>query len=123
MNDRNFLSENVNVKAPGASRCPGLVLSDGRRMHVDEGAVCCPHCGEPLSAFVMPDEGGWDGGRQWACFNDKCSYYQEGWDWMYGQYRVRASYRYRLIDLDTNTASPLGVWSADALRDRIVNDG
>lgn len=85
-------------------------------------AVKCPHCGQKLSAFIMPEEGGWGGGRQWACFNDECPYFKEGWEWMYSQYRVKASYRYRLVDLEPGHASPLAVWSAEALRDRIVDD-
>jgi hypothetical protein len=86
----------------------------------------CPHCGGKLKPFELPDNTGWEEMCQWACFNDDCSYYREGWEWMWEEYRVKASYRYRVLDLDTGRASPLAVWSDTALRDRIIeneNDG
>jgi hypothetical protein len=79
----------------------------------------CPHCGERLRPFELPDGTGWDSPYHLACFNDECSYYREGWDWMMEKYEVKASYRYR-VDPDSGKASPIPVWSADALRDRII---
>jgi hypothetical protein len=70
----------------------------------------------------MPSESGWDDPVQLACFNDDCSYYREGWEWMWQTYEVRASYRYRLVDAATGTASPLAVWSPTALRNLILDD-
>lgn len=55
-----------------------------------------------------------------VCFNNECSYYREGWEWMREKYRVNVSYRFR-VDPATGTASPLAVWSEDALVDRIVD--
>jgi len=69
----------------------------------------------------MPDNSGWQEEFHLACFNDECSYYKRGWEWMYEKYAVRASYRYRL-DPRTGTESPLPVWSSGAHRDRIVED-
>ena len=80
----------------------------------------CPHCGQRLVAFTLPDETAWGEGPQLACFNDDCSYYREGWAWMWEHYRARASYRYRLTSLRDSHASPLPVWSPEALRDRII---
>jgi hypothetical protein len=80
----------------------------------------CPHCGHRLVAFTLPDETAWGDGYQLACFNDACPYYRDGWDWMWDQYRVRASYRYRLTSPRDDHPSPLPVWSPEALRDRIV---
>lgn len=68
----------------------------------------------------MPAEAGWDALAQWACFNDDCRYFREGWDWMMSQYRAKVSYRYRLTDLQSGQDSPLAVWSETALRDRII---
>jgi hypothetical protein len=82
----------------------------------------CPHCGEPLREFAMPEASGWDGPNHWACFNNECSYYREGWDWMWNQYEVKVSYRYRIVDPSTGVTSPLAVWSDEALRDCIVGD-
>ena len=81
----------------------------------------CPHCSSSLQPIALPDDTGWDEPFHWVCFNDDCSYYKEGWAWMYEQYEVRASYRYRLI-AETGTASPIAVWSDTALKDRIVED-
>jgi len=39
----------------------------------------CPHCGESLQRFSLPDNTGWEGDFQLACFNDDCPYYERGW--------------------------------------------
>ncbi|MEW6366809.1 MAG: hypothetical protein AB1714_19445 [Acidobacteriota bacterium] len=81
----------------------------------------CPHCGQMLSPFGLPESGGWELPFQLACFNDECSYYSRGWGWMFERFGVRASYRYR-VDPVSGQASPLPVWSPTALRDRILDD-
>ena len=81
----------------------------------------CPHCSALLQRITIPEETGWDQPFHWVCFNDDCSYYREGWDWMNEQYEVHASYRYRVIP-ETGKASPIAVWSETALKDRIVED-
>jgi len=43
-----------------------------------------------------------------------------GWQHMEEHYAVKASYRYR-IDPATGKASPLAVWSATAIKDRILD--
>lgn len=80
----------------------------------------CPHCGETLQAFELPENTGWQGEFQLACFNDDCPYYVKGWQHMEGNYAVKASYRYR-VDPTTGGASPLAVWSPTALKDRILD--
>ncbi len=82
----------------------------------------CPHCDEPLVAFALPENSGWEGPVHWACFNDDCGYYRRGWDWMFERFGVKASYRHR-VDPTTGKEFPLAVWSPTALRDRIVGDG
>lgn len=86
---------------------------------IPKTAPSCPHCGEPLIPFSLPDDGGWDGTFQLACFNDECPYFARGWAWMEEHYGVRSSYRYRLSPA-TGQASPIPVWSRHALRDRII---
>ncbi len=81
----------------------------------------CPHCGVAMRRFSLPDASGWQGAYHWACFNDECSYFRRGWVWMFDTYGVKASYRYR-IDPATGAASPLAVWSRDAIKDRILED-
>ena len=83
----------------------------------------CPHCGAALCAMAVPDSTGWDTPHHWVCFNDDCSYYREGWDWMWEKYRTRASYRYRVVDPEHGGSTPLAVWSPDAMRDRISEEG
>jgi hypothetical protein len=82
----------------------------------------CPHCGLPLRAFSLPDNTGWEGEYQLACFNDDCDYFRRGWVWIFDHYGVKASYRYR-IDPVSGHASPLAVWSKAALRDRLLEEG
>ena len=81
----------------------------------------CPHCGEELNAFELPENAGWEGEFQLACFNDECSYYQGGWKWMEEQYGQRASYRF-MINPTTGAASMIPVWSDAATREMIVED-
>ena len=85
-------------------------------------AHVCPHCGEALRRFKLPDNTGWEGDSQLACFSDDCPYYRRGWEHMEDRYAVKASYRYR-VDPTTGHASPLAVWSATALKDQILDDG
>jgi hypothetical protein len=80
----------------------------------------CPHCSEALQAFELPDNTGWEGDFQLACFNDECPYFQRGWKHMDEHYAVKASYRYR-VNPSNGKASPLAVWSADALKDRVID--
>lgn len=96
-------------------------LEDGNDMAAKAPLPVCPHCHTPLQAFTLPDNTGWQESVQWACFNDDCPYYRDGWEWMWSHYRVRSSYRYRLVNQEKNSAQPLPVWSATALRDRIVD--
>jgi len=80
----------------------------------------CPHCNGVLQPFLLPEQAGWDSEFHVACFNDECPYYRRGWDWMQERYGVRSSYRYR-VDPATGLASPIAVWSPQALRDRIID--
>ncbi|MCP4599733.1 MAG: hypothetical protein GY847_04205 [Proteobacteria bacterium] len=84
--------------------------------------LCCPHCGEALKNMTMPEELAWGERVQGVCFNDDCSYFKEGWDWMWEHYHVKTSYRYRVVNSSTGGASPLMVWSAAALRDHIIEN-
>jgi len=78
----------------------------------------CPHCGASLARFALPDAG-FDHEYDLACFNDDCPYYVRGWAWMLERFGVNTSYRYR-VDPESGQASPIPVWSATALRCRIL---
>ena len=82
----------------------------------------CPHCSKPLLAFTVPDASTYGETMHWACFNDDCPYYREGWQWMAEKYAATASYRYRVTDAAGACACPLAVWSNTAVRDLIVSD-
>ena len=83
----------------------------------DTNLSTCPDCGAPLEPFELPEDFGHP--FDLACFNDECPYYVRGWAWMAEHYAVKASYRYR-VDPRNGFASPIGVWSAEALKDRIL---
>jgi Ogr/Delta-like zinc finger len=79
----------------------------------------CPHCEQPLAKWGNPELGSWGGEYQLVCFNDECSYFARGWNWMREKFNVNASYRYR-FDPQTGERGPLPVWSKDALRNGII---
>jgi len=80
----------------------------------------CPHCRDTLRPFELPEAGGWETPFHAACFNDDCPYFLRGWERMEGTYGVKVSYRYR-VDPSSGVASPLAVWSSDAIKDRILD--
>ncbi len=89
-------------------------------MSAKQKKFTCPHCEAELQAFELPEAGGWDQKYHLACFNNDCSYYRRGWDWMLAHYNAKVSYRYRL-DPESGKDSPIAVWSETALLDRIIN--
>jgi hypothetical protein len=59
--------------------------------------LCCPHCGEKLRKWAVPDNPfcqTWDNEFMYICFNDLCPYYVRGWDLMYKQTNKTMSYRW-----------------------------
>jgi len=68
-----------------------------------------------------PQLASWSGEYQLVCFNDECSYFIRGWEWMQSRFNVCASYRHR-IDPVTGEAGPLPVWSRQALKTNIIPD-
>ena len=81
----------------------------------------CPHCGSRLKKWLVPDEASWNEEFFFVCFNDDCSYYEEGWEWMKEQYNQKASYRY-MANPTTGASAPLPVWSHAAMRELIAED-
>jgi hypothetical protein len=81
----------------------------------------CPYCGARLSRWIPPIEADWGEYPHLVCFNDDCPYYVKGWEWMKSQYDQKVSYRYR-YDPQTGESGPLPVWSANALKNRIMED-
>jgi hypothetical protein len=79
----------------------------------------CPHCGTPFCKWLVPEGTSWSEEFFYVCFNDSCSYYREGWEWMKDQYHQKASYRY-MMNPTTGASAPLPVWSDAAMREMIV---
>jgi hypothetical protein len=89
-------------------------------MSAASSRATCPHCQTPLARLKCePDP--YDDSFDLACFNDDCPYYVRGWSWMEQNFGVRVSYRYR-VDAHSGHASPLAVWSPDALRSSLLPD-
>ena len=81
----------------------------------------CPHCGSRLKKWRVPDEASWDDEFFYVCFNDECSYYKNGWEWMKEQYSQDASYRF-MINPSTGASSMIPVWSDSATREMIIEE-
>ena len=81
----------------------------------------CPHCDARLSKWRVPDESSWEEGYFLVCFNNDCSYYRRGWEWMKEQYSQVGSYRY-MVNPTNGSASMIPVWSDEATREMIVED-
>ena len=82
-------------------------------------SAVCPHCGSRLKHWRVPPDATWNEEFFLVCFNDDCSYYKSGWEWMKTQYNQNASYRYYLNPA-TGFSSMIPVWSASATREMIV---
>ena len=107
------------LPAPGALARPGPPFPQEVIVSSNGAVPTCPHCGEPLLPFALPEAVGWESPFQLACWSDDCPYYVRGWTCMESEYGVRSSYRYRL-DPGTGAASPLPVWSSTAIGDYII---
>ena len=95
-----------------------------RRKKEIKDTLCCPHCGDKLQKWLVPDnpfECTWDNDFMYICFNDECSYYTRGWDFLR---REGNSGSYRLMyNPDKDTCNPIPVPTARALREGIVDEG
>jgi hypothetical protein len=83
--------------------------------------IRCPYCHTALRRWANPQITSWEGEYQWVCFNDECSYFVAGWEWMKSHFNVNASYRHR-VEPKTGESGPLPVWSRDALKTNILDE-
>ena len=79
----------------------------------------CPHCDKEMARMSLPDNTGYECEFFYVCFNDDCSYFKDGWKWMWDKYRVKTSYRHRVNPV-TGESGPLPVWSQGALKDLVL---
>jgi SAM-dependent methyltransferase len=85
--------------------------------------LACPHCGERLSKWAVPDNPfgqTWDNDFMYICFNDACPYYVKGWDHMYKEGNRGISYRL-MYNPEKDCCMPIPVPSPKALRESIVD--
>ena len=81
----------------------------------------CPHCGSAMKKWTCPPDSTFGTEYLWVCFNDDCEYYVRGWNWMMEKYQHRSSYRHSL-NPESGKEGPLPVWSATALKNKIIED-
>lgn len=86
----------------------------------DEQATC-PHCGDELNKWAVPEGASWNDEFFLVCFNNDCPYYVRGWKWMKEQYNQKGSYRYAL-NPNTGGSLMIPVWDEEATRQMIVDD-
>lgn len=75
-----------------------LTREDVYNKMVNEERPKCPHCGANMVIWECPlmtfgDGLGWGTPYLYACFNDDCTLYVDGWAEIYEQQAVTASYR------------------------------
>lgn len=93
-----------------------------KRKRVGE-TLCCPHCDEKLSKWEVPQHPftEWDNEYMYICFNDRCSYYMDGWNTMAGQGTHGISYRF-MYNPKNGSTMPIPVTSPRALKSGIMKD-
>lgn len=85
--------------------------------------LCCPHCGDKMQKWLVPYNPfayTWDNDFMYICFNDSCSYYTRGWEYLR---KEGNSGSYRLMyNPEKNTCNPIPVNTESALKEGIVDD-
>lgn len=87
----------------------------------EKNRLSCPHCGVMMKKWRTPLDGSWDAEFHYVCFNDECSYFVKGWQWMMEKYKAKSSYRHR-FDPVTGKSSPVPVGSNVALKGDIIEE-
>lgn len=95
---------------------------EARRARVGE-TMACPHCGEPLSKWEVPDDPciDWPNPYLFLCFNDACPFVVRGWRVLWEQGFPGASYRY-LYNPETGASTTVPIRSLNDLKPGIVTE-
>ncbi len=56
--------------------------------------LVCKYCGSEIKKVFLPPDSDWGVEYIYVCLNDDCGYFKRGWDWMWNNYHVVASYRF-----------------------------
>lgn len=56
--------------------------------------ITCKYCKGELKKVYLPSDSDWGVEYLFLCLNDDCGYFVRGWDWMWNNFQVVASYRY-----------------------------
>ena len=86
----------------------------------NEEEMLCPHCGVKMKKWASSPFSTWGGETQYVCFNDECSYFVRGWDWMMEHRLTKASYRHR-HNPRTGKSGPLPVFSPDDFKNDVTD--
>lgn len=88
-----------------------------------KNTLCCPYCRSKMQKWLVPENPfacTWDNDFMYICFNDECSYYKRGWDFMN---REGNSGSYRLMyNPEKDTCNPIPVSTANALKEGIIQE-
>ena len=102
---------------------PDQTEIERRKKQVKE-TLKCPHCGERLKKWIVPDNPffqTWDNEYMYICFNDRCTYFVRGWDYMASEGNRGMSYRL-MYNPEKDRCMPIPVPSPRALRECIIED-
>ncbi len=95
------------------------IPTDPLEMH--DSPPLCKYCQQPMSKMKLPSLANFDSPWMYICFSDDCGYFQRGWEVMKSQSASHSSYRYK-TDPFTGETGPFPVWSAEAMRELIIED-
>lgn len=93
-----------------------LLNKTGREM---EEKFYCKYCGSEIKKVYLPVDSDWGVEYLYVCLNDECRYFQRGWDWMWNNYHVHASYRF-MVNPFTGYQGPYPVTKENDIKNAYV---
>ena len=105
----------------GDDQAPSKEEIERRKKEIKD-TLCCPHCGQRLSKWAVPQNlfTSWTNDFMYICFNDECNYLLRGFE---AAARVGNAGSYRLMyDPELDCCQPVPVLNKQALRESIVDE-